>query len=52
MTENSRPIRYSGGYARRGWVGALNTVWVRRSESAATVLGVPVVTMRILEGKR
>ncbi len=52
MTENSRPIPGSGGYARRGWAGALTTVWVGRSDSAARVLGVSVVTKRILEGKR
>ena len=49
---DSRPIRRSGGYARRGSVGALTTVWVGRSDSGRRVLGSSVVTMRILEGKQ
>jgi hypothetical protein len=48
----SRPIRRQGGYARRGSVGALTTVWVERSETDAPVLVLSVVKTRILEGKQ
>ena len=48
----SRPIRSAGGYARRGSVGALTTVWVGRSDSGSRVLGPSVVKMKILEGKQ
>ena len=48
----SRPIRPAGGYARRGSVGALTTVWVGRSDSGSRVLGPSVVKMKILEGKQ
>jgi hypothetical protein len=47
----SRPIRREGGYARRGSVGALTTVWVGRSDSDSPVLVQSVVKTRILEGK-
>jgi hypothetical protein len=47
----SRPIRRAGGYARRGSVGALTTVWVGRSDSDSPVLVQSVVKTRILEGK-
>jgi hypothetical protein len=49
---DSRPFRRSGGYARRGSVEALTTVWVGRSDSGSRVLGLSVVKMRILEGKQ
>ena len=48
----SRPIRRPGGYARRGSVGALTTVWVGRSDSGGAVLVSSVVKMKILEGKQ
>ena len=49
---DSRPIRRSGGYARRRPVGALTTVWVERSDAGGPVLGLSVVKKRILEGKQ
>jgi hypothetical protein len=49
---DSRPIRRQGGYARRGSVGALTTVWVGRSEVDSPVLVQSMVKTRILEGKQ
>jgi hypothetical protein len=49
---DSRPIPRPGGYARRGSVGALTTVWVERSETDVPVLVQSVVKTRILEGKQ
>jgi hypothetical protein len=51
-TRRSRPILGSGGYARRGFVEALTTVRVQRSDSAGAVLVPSVVNMKILEGKQ
>jgi hypothetical protein len=47
-----RPDRGRGGYARPRSVGALTTVWVGRSVSAACVFKPAVVTQMSLEGKR
>jgi hypothetical protein len=47
-----RPDSGRGGYARPGSVGALTTVWVGRSVSAASVLKPAVVKKMSLEGKQ
>ena len=47
----SRPIWRAGGYARRGSVGALTTVWVGRSDPTRVLVS-SVVKMKILEGKQ